>query len=271
MNYLEAILSRKYLEVERRRRFASLLVQYEHELDRCGNGVSRLAPNGGVAAVLKKPHGELPRVIAEVKFKSPSKGVIRKRTAGAPRAIALEYERGGASMVSVLCDRPGFFGTPLDVRRVAEAVTLPVLYKEFVIDPLQVRWARIMGAGAVLLIVRALSQMQLCDLVNYAMSLGLEPIVEAADEVELGNALNTHARCIGINARDLRSFQMDSNLAHALVASIPNDRTAIYMSGIEKRADILGLRTSRADAVLVGESLMRSDNPADILRQWLTD
>jgi len=259
---LEAILRRTRREVERRRRFGSLQERLLAELP---------APEDREAAVdaLRRPPQAPPRVIAEVKFRSPSAGMIRERRRGEALRIAQAYRSGGASAVSVLADGPGFGGSALDVRRVAASSPLPVLFKGFVIDPLQVQLARLVGATFVLLLVRALSDVALARLMGEVRELGMEPLVEAADPEELARALAAGARVVGVNARDLRSFRVDLEAAARQVQAIPADRVAILMSGVRGPEDFARAARSRADALLIGEGLMRAEHPAERLRTLL--
>jgi indole-3-glycerol phosphate synthase len=265
MDVLTAIIARKRREVARR---------LEHAL-RCGPEQipydARLgpAPAERVYQALSRASGEPLKVIAEIKFASPSAGVIRQRLPGTVAEIARAYQQAGASAVSVLSDYPGFRGTPLDLRRAACAVTAPLLFKEFVVDPIQVRLARRVGASMVLLIVRALSRQELLRLVDSVHAHGLAPVVEAADALELERALETDARIIGVNARDLRTFRIDRAAAADLVAAIPPGRIAVYMSGISSRDEFDAVAASRADAALIGESLMRAPQPGARLIEYL--
>ncbi|MBC7173974.1 MAG: indole-3-glycerol-phosphate synthase, partial [Polyangiaceae bacterium] len=218
---------------------------------------------------LTRPHGAPPRVIAEVKFRSPSAGVIRASAPGEGMRVAEGYVRGGASAVSVLADGPGFGGSPLGVRRVARAVDVPVLFKEFVIDEVQVDLARAMGASMVLLLVRILPRARLDALVEAVHARGMEPVVEAADAREVEVAAATKARIIGVNARDLRSFRVDTEAAARALEGIPAGRVAVFMSGIRTPTDLRAVAETRADAVLVGEGLMRHETPGERLREML--
>jgi indole-3-glycerol phosphate synthase len=155
------------------------------------------------------------------------------------------------------------------LRRVAAAVQIPTLFKEFVVDPVQVDVARAVGASYVLLLVRVLDDRELAALIHEVRARGLEPIVEAADERELERALATPASIVGVNARDLRSFEVDPARAGELVERIPSDRVAVFMSGVRTRADFLRVAETRADAVLIGEGLMRSDDPGARLAELL--
>lgn len=259
---LADIVARKRVEIRRRQRHAesieALLNPVPFDPDRGRRALEVLRRNGA----------PLPNVLAEIKFCSPSAGVIRSRTPGDVTRIARAYAAGGVAAISVLADGPGFGGSVLDVRRAASVVPCPVLFKEFVLDECQVRWARAAGASLVLLIVRALEDDALISLVDATRRAGLEPVVEAADAAELERALRTGASIVGVNARDLRTFHVDAEGAEALVARIPTDRVAIRMSGIRTKADYRSLATSRADVVLVGEGLMRTSDPAAELAAW---
>lgn len=252
IDHLARIVVRKRVEVTRRLRRAGRYARFAD---------AQPAPAGDLLAPLRRPAGEKPRVIAEIKLRSPSAGQIRARTPGALSALAEGYQRGGAAAVSVLCDGPGFGGSPLDLRRIAGRVQVPLLFKEFVVHPVQIDAARAVGASYVLLLVRVLSDRELADLIAAVRARGLEPVVEAADEEELERALRTEASIVGINARDLRSFDVDPDRARRLVARIPAERVAVFMSGVRSRADFDRVAETRADAVLIGEGLMREPDP----------
>jgi indole-3-glycerol phosphate synthase len=262
VDHLARIVERKRREVQRRLRHAS------------SSPVSDVVSFDDRAALaharLRRLPGRLPHVIAEIKHASPSAGVIRARVSGGVAQVAARYAAGGASAVSVLCDRAGFGGSVLDVRRAQSAVRVPILFKEFVLDPVQVGLARCMGAHMVLLLVRALDEPVLHALVDEVLRQGMAPVVEAADDDELAIALRTHSTIVGVNARDLRSFSVDPARASAAIARIPAERIAIHMSGIGSAADLRAVGQTRADAVLVGEALMRAPDPESQLREWLT-
>jgi indole-3-glycerol phosphate synthase len=260
-DYLGEILVRKRFEVERRKRHG-FRPPFE------------VLPGLGDAALTALSRGSLApsaplRVIAEIKLASPSAGQIRAREPGIVQRIARAYATGGATAISVLCDGPGFGGSVLDLRRAAGTVTAPILFKEFVLDPLQVELARACGAHLVLLLVRALSPAALERLVVLTRELGMEAVVEAADQAELDVALASSARIVGVNARDLRTFRVDPEAARTAIQSIPPGRVAVHMSGLKTRGDFESIAASRADAVLVGESLMRAAEPGARLRELL--
>jgi indole-3-glycerol phosphate synthase len=262
-DHLARIIERKRREVVRRTRRAAFFA---------GAAARRsgVEPHWSIEA-LRRPPGALPRVIAEIKLRSPSAGEIRARAPGEITRIAGQYARAGAAAISVLCDGPGFGGSALDLRRVAERVDTPVLFKEFVLDPVQLDLARATGARLVLLLVRVLSDAQLAHLIVEARRRGLEPVVEAADAAELERALASSATIVGVNARDLRSFGVDAGAALALVERIPADRVAVFMSGIRSQADFARVAQGRADAVLIGEGLMRAVDPGAALRALLAE
>jgi indole-3-glycerol phosphate synthase len=252
VDHLARIVARKRGEVARRVRRASTFVRLAE---------ASPLPRTGAVEALRRPVGGPPRVIAEIKLRSPSAGEIRPRQLGEIGRIAAGYQGGGAAAVSVLCDGPGFGGTPLDVRRAVKSCSAPVLFKEFVLDAVQVDAARALGASYVLLLVRVLSDRELARLIHEIRARGMEPIVEAADAEELSRALATEAAIIGVNARDLRSFDVDPGRAGALVDRIPSARVAVFMSGVRSREDYARVAATRADAVLIGEGLMRAPDP----------
>jgi indole-3-glycerol phosphate synthase len=260
-DYLAEILARKHREVSRRRAHASL---------ESSGSADPIEPRGAAAVAALRRRGTVPRVIAEFKRRSPSAGVLRVREPGDVARIARDYADAGAAAISVLCDARGFGGTPLDARRVARAVSVPVLFKEFVLDPVQIRLARAVGAHLVLLLVRALEPERLRELVRETLRQGMAPVVEAADLAELNAALRTDAPIVGVNARDLRTFRVDPDAALRAVEAIPADRVAVHMSGVGSCEDFARVAVGRADAVLVGEALMRAPSPGGRLREWLT-
>lgn len=200
-------------------------------------------------------------VIAEVKRRSPSAGELAPGLEPATQARA--YAAGGAAAVSVLTDGPHFGGSPADVAAVRGAAPgLPVLRKDFTVDARDVADARIMGADAVLLIAAALSDDELVELQWLASDLGLGALVEVHDRAELDRVLGTGARLVGVNQRDLRTFEIDRNRAADLRRSIPEGVVCVAESGIRDRADV----PEGYDAVLVGESLVTAADPAAAIR-----
>ncbi len=215
-----------------------------------------------VAAISQGP---TPRVIAEVKRRSPSKGLIRADFD--PVACAEAYAEGGAAAISVLTDE-SFFGGHLDfLAAVRERVALPLLRKDFVIDAYQVDEARVAGADAVLLIVAALDRDALAALHTRALALGLAPLVEVHDEGELEVALGVGAKVVGINNRDLKSFETDLAVTERLAPRVGEGVVVVAESGIFTHADMVRLAESGANAFLVGESLMREADVVSALRR----
>jgi indole-3-glycerol phosphate synthase len=261
-DYLSAILARKQGENLRRRRHMAAMQSVERpaQPQRSERGVR----------ALRRAVGEPPAVIAEVKFRSPSAGEIRRWSPGEGVRVAQGYERGGASAVSVLADGPGFGGSPLLVRRVAAAISAPVLYKGFVLDPVQVELAYDVGAALVLLLVRALEDFDLRALIQKIRSLGMEPVVEAANSDEVDRAVAAGSTIVGVNARDLGTFRVDKDAARACVARIPTQCIAVFMSGVRSADDLRDVAQGRADAVLIGEGLMRSEDPGARLAELLS-
>lgn len=199
-------------------------------------------------------------IIAELKKASPSKGVIRADFD--PRAIAVAYQQGGAAALSVLTDVDFFQGSLAYITEVRKLVELPVLRKDFIIDPLQVDEAALFGADAVLLIAAILDTSLLEDLRLQAESLGLDVLVEIHDEAEADKALTAGARLIGVNNRDLRDFSMDLNTTFRLRRLIPDEIPLVSESGIRDYRDISALAEHGIAAALVGETLMRAEDPA---------
>jgi len=260
-DYLSAIVARKRRENSRRRRHVAAM-------EPVGRPPRPERAERGIRALRRQP-GEPPSVIAEVKFRSPSAGEIRPWSPGEGVRVARGYEAGGASVVSVLADGPGFGGSPLLVRRVAQAVNVPVLYKGFVLDAVQVDLAYDVGASLVLLLVRALQDSDLRALIGQIRALGMEPVVEAANAEEIDRAIAGGSTIIGVNARDLSTFRVDKDAARAFVTRIPDECVAVFMSGVRSADDFREVARGRADAVLIGEGLMRSENPGARLSELL--
>lgn len=260
-DFLSEILGRKRRENKRRRRHLGTMRAVERP-------PQRERSERGIRALRRAPGGP-PSVLAEVKFRSPSAGEIRPWSAGEGVRVAQAYERAGAAAVSVLADGPGFGGSPLLVRRVAKSVSVPVLYKGFVLDSIQVDLAYDVGASLVLLLVRALGDSELHALIRQIRVLGMEPVVEAASATEVDRAVAAGSTIIGVNARDLSTFDVDMSAARACIARIPAGCVAVFMSGVRSADDFREVAHSRADAVLIGEGLMRSEDPGVRLSELL--
>jgi indole-3-glycerol phosphate synthase len=223
-----------------------------------------------VVRALRRDAGDPLRLLAEIKRKSPSAGDLAPGLDAGARAEA--YARAGATMVSVLCDGPFFGGSWDDVARARAAVDrlsrdVPILAKEFVLDETQLDRARAAGADAVLLIARIVSPSRLRELHVAARARDLRPVVEVMDETELASALACNAKVIGVNARDLDTLVMDSDRAARVLDAIPEGRVRVHLSGIKTEDDVRSIARTRADAVLVGETLMREADPRLLLQR----
>lgn len=205
------------------------------------------------------------RIIAEIKRASPSRGHIRE--VPDPAALALDLQHSGAAALSIITERHYFGGDPLFLQQAAAAVSIPVLRKDFIIDARQVVEARLWGAAAVLLIAALLEDDTLELLLREARACGLQALVEVHNREELERVLALDAPVVGVNSRDLHSFTIDLRRASRLLASIPPARTRVAESGIRSRDDARRLAESGADALLVGERLMSSGDPAAALAE----
>lgn len=205
-------------------------------------------------------------LIAEVKRRSPSQGSISE--ALDPVAHAKSYAAAGASAISVLTDGPYFGGSLDDLRAVHTAVTVPCLRKDFILDELQILEARAAGASAVLLIVRALTPTRLGELLRATRDAGLEALVEVHDGPELEIAVNTDARIIGVNSRNLDDFRIDIASAWALIRRIPRDRLAIAESGMATATDVQRAADAGADGILIGTALSSAPDPSALAQQF---
>jgi indole-3-glycerol phosphate synthase len=244
-----------------------ILTQKRSELNAIRQLTGPFAPRD-VCSSLRRGVGDPLRLAAEIKFKSPSAGNLS--TVLSLEARALAYAEAGVSLISVLCDERFFGGSFSHLSRVRTALETAghearVLAKEFVIDQAQIRAAASMGADAVLLIVRILQPEELAAMTAFALGLGIEPIVEIVDEGELARACAAGARVIGVNARDLDTLQMDQDRAERVLAAIPKGIVAMHLSGLREASDVTKVARGRADAALIGEALMRCDDPRALL------
>jgi indole-3-glycerol phosphate synthase len=218
----------------------------------------------GFYRVMKaKVDAGLPAVIAEIKKASPSKGVLRKNFV--PEEIAVSYEKGGAACLSVLTDRDYFQGHEDYLQAARKACGLPVIRKDFLVDPYQIYEARSINADCVLLIVSALSKMQLQDLEGIAHELGMDVLVEVHDGEELETALTMKTPLVGINNRNLHTFDLTLETTYGLLSHVPADRLLVTESGILGRDDVDAMRARNVNAFLVGETFMRAEEPGDEL------
>lgn len=206
-----------------------------------------------------------PAVIAEIKKASPSKGIIREDFD--PPSIAKAYAENGASCLSILTDEQYFQGSTDYLIQARAACELPVLRKDFMIDPYQVFEARVMGADCILLIVAALDDEQLSNLYKLSSELGMDTLIEVHDSEELERALKIKPKLIGINNRNLRTFDTQLETTLELLANIPDDCIVITESGIHEKADVQLMQRNKVNAFLVGEAFMRASDPGNALKQ----
>jgi indole-3-glycerol phosphate synthase len=253
---LDRILATKRREVEESKRDIPAA-----EIERRARAAS--APRGFEKALRAKVAAGKPAVIAEIKRASPSKGLIRADFD--PARIARSYEKHGAACISVLTDREYFQGSRADLEAARAACALPVIRKDFIVDAYQVYEARSWGADCILLIVDAVPDATLVELARLARSLGMDVLVESHDEGQLARALMLPTSLIGINNRDLRTFDTHLETTLALVGRVPSDRLLITESGITEPADVARLREAHVSAYLVGGAFMAADDPGEEL------
>ncbi|ANI00325.1 indole-3-glycerol-phosphate synthase [Pseudomonas koreensis] len=256
---LENILARKVQEVAERSARVSL-----SELESLAKAAD--APRGFAKALIDQAKTKHPAVIAEIKKASPSKGVIREHFV--PADIAKSYEKGGATCLSVLTDIDYFQGADIYLQQARAACKLPVIRKDFMIDPYQIVEARALGADCVLLIVSALDDVKMAELASVARGVGLDVLVEVHDGDELERALKTlDTPLVGVNNRNLHTFDVSLETTLDLLPRIPRDRLVITESGILNRADVELMEISDVYAFLVGEAFMRAESPGTELQR----
>ena len=253
---LNKIIATKHEEVAAARGVKSM-AQLEAEIAQQG------APRDFVAAIRQKIENGQSAVIAEIKRASPSKGVIRADFR--PADIARSYAEHGAACLSVLTDRQYFQGAPEYLQAARAACTLPVLRKDFLIDAYQVAEARAMGADAILLIAAALDLPQMQALERQAMDYGMAVLVEVHDGLELEAALQLQTPLLGLNNRNLRTFEVSLETTLGLLPRIPAERIVVTESGILSRGDVIRMRENDVHAFLVGEAFMRAPEPGEAL------
>lgn len=258
---LKKIIKRKLVEVEEHRALVSL-----PDIKKRANADNiATAPRSFVYALQRKIQAGQPAVIAEIKKASPSKGVIRENFV--PSEIAMSYEKGGATCLSVLTDVDFFQGSDIYLKQAREVCSLPVLRKEFIIDPYQVYEARGMGADCILLIVACLTDTQLKELTELAHSLEMDVLVEVHDAEELKRALPLELPMIGINNRNLRTFETSLQTTIDLLKQIPDDCIVVTESGIHNKEDVALMQQHNVNAFLVGEAFMRAEDPGEKLAE----
>ncbi|SET16442.1 indole-3-glycerol phosphate synthase TrpC [Pseudomonas graminis] len=250
---LQKILARKVEEVAARRASVSLA-----ELEALAAAAD--APRGFAKAMIAQAKRKQPAVIAEIKKASPSKGVIRENFQ--PAEIANSYEAGGATCLSVLTDIDFFQGSDDYLKQARAACSLPVIRKDFMIDPYQIVEARALGADCILLIVSALDDVKMAELASVAKGVGLDVLVEVHDGDELERALKIlDTPLVGVNNRNLHTFDVSLETTLDLLPRIPRDRLVVTESGISHRADVELMEISDVYSFLVGEAFMRAEKP----------
>lgn len=254
---LQRIVETKAREVEAARRLIP-----ESELRRLAAGRDKWRPFLGN---LQHAHREGTGIIAEIKRASPSRGVIRADID--PADYARKYEAGGAIAISVLTDSSYFMGSADDLKQARRASTIPVLRKEFVISEYQVYESAVMGADAVLLIARILSESLLCDLVAICRELGMDSLVEIHGPEDMEKAVRSGAKIIGINNRDLKTFDTDTGVAVRMVSGLSSGQIPVAASGINSRGDIEKMEQAGIHNFLVGESIVRAADPVAFIKK----
>jgi indole-3-glycerol phosphate synthase len=249
---LKKIIARKHEEIAERSQQVSLAEMMERAAaaDPC---------RGFVAAIRNKIAAGDAAVIAEIKKASPSKGVMREHFV--PAEIATSYEKGGAACLSILTDKDFFQGSEDYLQQARAACSLPVIRKDFIIDPYQVYEARAIDADCILLIVAALDDVQLKELAALATQLGMDVLVEVHDADELARALPLNLPLVGINNRNLRTFEVSLQTTLDMLDSIPDGRIVVTESAIHSTEDVKLMREHAVNAFLVGEAFMRADDP----------
>jgi len=249
MNFLDVILQEKARELARAKAACS-----EAEMRR--RGAARTTPFRGFEAALR---AEGVRVVAEIKRASPSKGDLAPDLD--PSTVAAAYEAGGATALSVLTEPAFFKGSIHDLQTARDAVSIPVLRKDFIVDAYQVYESRVMGADAILLIAACLDDAQMADFEAIARGLDMAVLVEVHDRAELERALKLKTPLIGINNRNLRTFEVTLDTTLGMLADVPKNRLLVTESGILKPADVKTMRDAGVHAFLVGEAFMRAPEP----------
>jgi indole-3-glycerol phosphate synthase len=255
---LKKILDKKIEEVANRKQHRSIT-----DLEEIAQGIER--PRGFYKALQAKVTAKKPAIIAEIKKASPSKGVIREDFH--PINIGLDYAMNGASCLSVLTDKDFFQGAEVYLQMVHDRCPLPIIRKDFMIDPYQIYESRALGADCILLIVAALSDQQMHELAETTTKLGMDVLVEVHDADELQRALTLDTKLIGINNRNLRTFETSLQTTLDLKAHVPADRIIITESGIHSQDDVQLMLDNDIYAFLVGESFMRAESPGQKMRE----
>lgn len=259
---LKKIVARKWQEIEERKASLSLAECSARALD-------MQETRGFVRAIEAKLAAQKAAVIAEIKKASPSKGVIRENFV--PAAIAESYERAGAACLSVLTDKDFFQGHEDYLQQARAASSLPIIRKDFMVSPYQIYESRLVNADCILLIAACLTKDQMQELSGISAELGLDVLVEVHNEDELLNALTLDTRLLGVNNRDLHSFEVSLENTFALLNKIPESRIVVTESGIHTKDDVAAMQEKGVNAFLVGEAFMRAEHPGDELERLFFD
>lgn len=259
---LKKIVDRKWEEIKERKQSISLEEMRDLAF------ANKDAPRGFADALARSLKAGRSAVIAEIKKASPSKGVLRENFR--PAEIAASYEEGGASCLSILTDRDFFQGHEDYLKEGRAACDLPVIRKDFIVDPYQVFEARAIGADCILLIAACLDDDTLRELNLLAHELAMDVLIEVHDEEELHRALKLPNRLIGINNRNLHTFEVSLQTTFDLLDQIPDDRIVVTESGILKREDVEAMRRHNVNSFLVGEAFMRTENPGETLAEFFS-
>jgi indole-3-glycerol phosphate synthase len=255
---LDKIIRKTKEDVERRKR------EYPEEWLGRSLAYNPFMPRDAVKALKSTPDNPY-RIIAEIKRASPSKGIIREDFD--PMELGQAYEKGGADSLSILTEPHWFKGNVEFLGMVRRYVSIPILRKDFIIDKYQILEALVFGADYILLIAKALSRKELKELINYAHHLGLEVLVEIHDKKDLVKAIFAGANIIGINHRNLETFEIDMELSFKLIPLIPNSKIIVAESGIKDRETMIELSKAGADAFLIGEHFMRQKDVTKVIRE----
>lgn len=255
---LKKILDTKAIEVQQRSIVMPLAEMKARAFD-------QPEARGFYKAMQAKVDAGLPAVIAEIKKASPSKGVFRDDFD--PARIAESYEKAGAACLSILTDKDYFQGSEAFLQQGRNACSIPVIRKDFLVDPYQVYEAKVINADCILLIASSLSDMQLQDFSGIASELGMDVLVEVHNDEELTSALKLDTPLVGINNRDLHTFEVSLENTYNLLERIPADRMVVTESGILSRDDVAAMRAKQVNAFLVGEAFMRAEYPGDKLAE----
>lgn len=250
-NILDKILARKREEIAQRKKNSSIA-------DISFRAAEQPSPRGFLSSINATINSGKPAVIAEIKKASPSKGLIRENFN--PQKIAESYERGGASCISVLTDKDFFQGSEQDLILARESCRLPVLRKDFIVDPWQVVESRSIGSDCILLIAAALEQVEMKELISAAEEFMMDVLIEVHDLEELERALDLNPRLLGINNRNLTNFETSLEVTLSLISRVPKETTLITESGIHTVEDVSMMRNAGVNGFLVGESLMRHED-----------